>query len=234
MSSAYALSWNSVITFTDTLRSEVSAWAVYIKQTSVAAHQKGQVEITTKKQLANALGAISMSHRVIKTITSFDSELGQPESIKCIAQQNGKLHIEAQIQRKRDAGKLMESYVTGSIRSKATDNDEILTLHRDIYCTVSEAKQSMCSLSANGMQGWDINYAGAFSERTLAPEGELAAYAYAAMIAPSKENINSNCMTTACIVAQERQLVTSAISTMAINTFIEQATDRRIPILTNQ
>lgn len=231
---AHALSWDSVIAFINTLRNEASAWAVSVKQTSVAAHQESQAEVTAKKQLATAMGAISMSDRVMKAVTSFDSELGQPVTIKCVAQQNGKLHVEADSQRQKDAARLMASFASNRVGSKAVANAEVLTMHRDTYCTVSEAKQGMCSLSANGMQGWDVNYAGAFSEKTLAPEGEVAAYAYAAMIADARAEANSDCTTTACAAAQSQQLATAALSAMAANAIIGQATDRRMPMLTGQ
>jgi len=79
-----------------------------------------------------------------------------------------------------------------------------------------------------------VNYAGAFSEKTLAPEGEVAAYAYAAMIADARAEANSDCTTTACAAAQSQQLATAALSAMAANAIIGQATDRRMPMLTGQ
>jgi len=231
---AHALSWSSILAFIDTLRNEASAWAVSVKQTSVAAHQESLAEATAKKQLATAMGAISMSDRLMRAVTSFDSELGQPVTIKCLAQQNGKLHVEADAQRQKDAARLMASYASNRVESKAVADTEMLSIHRDTYCTVSEAKQGMCSLSANGMQGWDVNYAGAFSEKTLAPEGEIAAYAYAAMIADARADANIDCPTTACAAAQSHQLATAALSAMAANAMIGQATDRRMPMLTGQ
>lgn len=231
---AHAFSWASVVAFVQALKNEASALAVSVKQSGVAAHQATHAETTAKKQLAAAMGAISMSNRVMKAITSFDSELGQPVSIKCIAQQNGKLHVEADSQRQKDAARLMASYASNRVGSKAVADAEVLSMHRDTYCTVSEAKQGMCSLAANGMQGWDVNYAGAFSEKTLAPEGEVAAYAYAAMIADSRAEANSDCASTACAAAQARQLATAAMSAMAANSIVGQATDRRMPMLTGQ
>ena len=232
--SASALSWSSVSAFINTLQNEASAWSVTVKQTGVAAHQESQAEVAAKLQLATALGAISMSDRVTKAVTSFDSELGQPVTIKCLAQQNGKLHVEADAQRQKDASRLMASFASSRVQSKAVANAEILSMHRDTYCTVSEAKQGMCDLSPNGMQGWDLNYSGAFSEKTLAPEAEVAAYAFAAMISDSRAEANSDCTTSACTSAQSKQLATAALSAMSANSFIGQATDRRMPMLTGQ
>jgi hypothetical protein len=229
---AHALSWDSVIAFVNTLRNEASAWAVNVKQTSVAAHQESQAEVTAKKQLSTAMGAISMSDRAMKSVTSFDPEVGQPVTIKCVAQQNGKLHVEADSQRQKDAARLMSTFASNRVGSRAAADAEVLSIHRDTYCTISEAKQGMCSLSSNGMQGWDMNYAGAFSEKTLAPEGELAAYAYAAMISDVRAEANSDCKSTACAAAQSQQLATAALSAMAANAIIGQATDRRAPMLT--
>lgn len=231
---AHALSWASVASLVNTLRNEASAWAVNTKQGSLAANQELQADVTAKKQLATAIGAISMSDRVMGSVTSFDSELGQPVTIKCVAQQNGKLHVEADSQRQKDAARLMSSYASNRVGSKAVADTEVLSMHRDTYCTVSEAKQGMCSLSANGMQGWDLNYAGAFSEKTLAPEGEVAAYAYAGMIADARAEAGIDCTSTACAAARSQQLATAAVSAMAANAIIGQATDRRMPMLTGQ
>lgn len=231
---ANAFTWASVLQLIKTMSSEASAWAVSVKQTAVAANQESMAELTSKKQLATAIGAIGMSDRVMKSITSFDSELGQPVTIKCAAQQNGKLFVEAESQRDKDASHLMASFASQRVGSKAVADTQRLNMHRDTYCTVSEAKQGMCTLSPNGMQGWDVNYAGAFGEKTLAPEGEVAAYAYAAMISDARAEAQTDCKTTACAAAQSEQLATAAMSAMAANSIIGQVTDRRVPMLTGK
>lgn len=234
LSPVYALSWGSIAAWLKTLNNEQSAWSVSVKQTSVAAHQESQGEVTGKQQLATALGAISMSVRLIDSITSFDPKLGQPVTIKCIAQQNGKLHVEAESQRKKDAARLMASFSSSRVGSKVEAETEVLVMHRETYCTVSEAKQGLCILSANGMQGWDLNYAGPFSEKTLAPEGEIAAYSYAAMLSDTRADIHADCKTAACIAAQYQELEDAAISSMVASSIVDQTTDRRLPMLTGQ
>lgn len=231
---AQALSWASVATFISTMQSEASAWAISTKQTALSANVISQMDNDSKKQLANAIGAISLSDRVMKAVTSFDSAVGQPVTIKCIAQENGKLFVEAEGQRGLDAARLMASYSSQRVGSRAAADQSALAMHRDTYCTVSEAKQGLCALSPNGMQGWDLDYAGAFSEKTLAPEGEAAAYAYTAMITDTRAEAQIDCSSAACNAAQAQQLATAAMGAMAANSLIGQVTDRRVPMLTGQ
>lgn len=231
---AQALSWASVVTFISTMQTEMSAWAITVKQTALSANVVSQMDSDSKKQLANAAGAISMSDRVMRAAVSFDPAVGQPVTIKCIAQENGKLFVEAQSQREMDAAKLMASYSSQRVGSKAAADQAALAMHRDTYCTVSEAKQGMCTLNANGMQGWDVDYAGPFSEKTLAPEGEAAAYAYTAMITDQRAEAQIDCTSAACNAAQAQQLATSAMSAMAASSLVGQVTDRRVPMLTGQ
>ncbi|MFP3507740.1 hypothetical protein, partial [Burkholderia sp. SIMBA_062] len=53
---AQALSWASVLTFISTMQTEMSAWSVTVKQTSLSANVVSQVDSDSKKQLANAVG----------------------------------------------------------------------------------------------------------------------------------------------------------------------------------
>lgn len=231
---AQALSWASVLTFISTMQTEMSAWSVTVKQTALSANVVSQVDSDSKKQLANAVGAIDMSDRVMKSATSFDSAVGQPVTIKCTAQEQGKLFVEAVSQRDKDTARLMANYAAQRVSSRASADQETLAMHRDTYCTVSEARQGMCSLNANGMQGWDMDYAGPFSEKTLAPEGEVAAYAYTAMITDQRAEAHIDCTTVACNAAQSQQLAASAMAAMAASSLVGQATDRRVPMLTGQ
>jgi len=63
---AQALSWASVVTFISTMQTEMSAWAITVKQTALSANVVSQMDSDSKKQLANAAGAISMSDRVMR------------------------------------------------------------------------------------------------------------------------------------------------------------------------
>lgn len=231
---AQALSWASVLTFISTMQTEMSAWAISVKQTALSANVVSQMDADAKKQLANAVGAIDMSNRAVKAVSSFDPAGGQPVTIKCTAQEQGKLFVEAQSQREKDAAHLMASYASQRVGSRASADEQTLSMHRTTYCTVSEARQGMCALNANGMQGWDADYAGPFSERTLAPEGETAALAYAAMITDQRAEAHIDCKTAACNAAQAQQLAASATSAMAANSLVGQVTDRRVPMLTGQ
>lgn len=231
---AHAFSWQSVLEFIRTMNNELSAWAVQVKQTALAANQASQADVNAKLQLATAMSTIQESERIWKATVAFHPTLGQPNTIKCLAQQNGKMFVESVGQSQRDASRLMQSYSNSRVGSQVVADRERLAMHRDTYCTVSEARQGMCELSPNGMQGWDVNYAMAFGEKTLGPEGEVAGYAYAAMITDVRAAASIDCPSVECQSAQSRQLALSAVSSMAASSLVGQITDRRVPILTGQ
>lgn len=231
---AYAFSWASVLEFFSTLKDEGTAWAIEVKQTALAANQEAQSYATSNQQLATAIGAINLSERMASNAISFDMYTGQPDSIKCIAQKYGKLHVEAISQADKDAKKLLAYYASERVLSSKKANDRSLAIHKEAYCTISEAKQRMCNLTPNGMQGWDANYGGAFTEQTLAPEGELAAYNYVAMLTDRRSESVADCASAACQSARSKQLAASAMATMAANSLINQATSRRVPMLTGK
>jgi len=232
--SAHSFSWASVLQFLSSLGNEASALAITTKQTALAAFQESLAAVNANKQLATAMGVIQMSDRLINVFADFNPETGQPDATKCEAQKNTTLHVEAESQKQKDAAHLMQTFAAGRVSTRAAGEVETLAVHRDAYCTVSEAKQGMCTLSANGMQGWDSNYAGAFGEVTLAPEGELAAYAYAGMLADARAEAVIDCKSAACVAASVQQLGSAAASAMAANAIIGQVTDRRVPMMTGK
>ena len=230
--SARAISWESVVQFIKTMQSESSAWAVTTKQTAVSANQAAESFKASQQQLATAMGAIAMSDRVRAAVASVDSTVGQPVSLKCAAQAAASTQVAAWEQSSRDRTKLMATFAGNRVATRAHGERERLALHRDSYCTVGEAKSGMCELKANGMQGWDSNYGGAFGERTLAAEGELAGYAYAAMVADHRAPAALDCRSKACAAAAADQLALSAAGTMVADAFVGQVLERRVPMLT--
>lgn len=226
--------WTSAQTLFSTLQNEASAWAITVKQTALSAHQVGQMELDAKKNLATAVGAIDMSNRVTTAVKDYSPAFGQPNTIKCVAQEQGKLHVEAVGQQARDAGRLMQTFAAGRVGSQADADQERFDMHRSMYCTVSEAKQGICELTPNGMQGWDVDYSGTMGQMTLAPEAESAGYAYAAMLADTRAEAGSDCGSAACSAAQAAQLAQAAIGSAAANTIVGQVTERRLPMLTGQ
>ena len=232
--SAYAFSWESVLQFIETMQSEMSAWAVTTKQTAVAANQIADNTKTSQQQLATAMGAIAMSERVSEAVMSVDANFGQPVTIKCTAQKAAATQVEAWSQVALDRSKLMSTFASTRVGGKDMAERERVALRKDSYCTVGEAKSGMCHLKANGMQGWDANYAGAFGERTLPAEGELAGYAYAAMVADVRAPAALDCRSKACSAAASEQLALAAVGTMAADAFVGQVLERRVPMLTGQ
>lgn len=233
-SGAYALSWQSVVQLYQTMQSEVSAWAVTTKQTAVSANQAAHSSQVAQQQLATAIGAISMSDRVRSAVMSVDGQWGQPVSIKCTAQKAAAMQVEAWSQVAMDRSKLLGTFATTRVLTKAQGERERLTLRRESFCTVGEAKAGFCALKANGMQGWDSNYGGAFGERTLPAEGELAGLAYAAMVADVRASAAVDCRSKACAAAASLELAHAAVGTMVADSFVGQVLERRVPMLTGK
>ncbi len=213
---------------------QTSAWAVTTKQTALSANVVGTSQQHDDQTLAAAIGAIHMSDALSDVAVQYSMLTGQPDSIKCIAQANGKLAVQTDQQREQDTARLMATYSSSRVGSQAQANQQLLDLHRSTYCTVSESKGGMCKLTPNGMQGWDQNYAGAFTQGTLSPEGELAGYAYAAMLTDVRADAAIDCRSSACAAAQAAQLDAAAAASIAANSMVEQVTDRRQPMLTGQ
>lgn len=234
VSQAHALTWDSVVTFLKTMKDEASAWSVTTSQTAVAAQQQNESQLRAQGLLATAIGAIEMSERVGNAIAAVDPVVGQPKTLLCEAQTEGQLRVEALGQRDRDASRLMESFASARVSSQAAGEAEALATHRELYCTVSEARAGACELTANGMQGWDTNYAGFASQMTLSPEAELAGYAYAAMVADTRVSAVVDCTSMACESAHANQMRVAAMSTLAANSLVGQVVDRRVPVLTGQ
>jgi hypothetical protein len=231
---AQAVTWQSVLQWIVSSQNELSAWAVTAKQTALGANQVGQARVSAQQQLATAMGAIAMSERVSNAVMAVDPNWGQPVTLKCEAQRDATSQVEAWHQVSLDRSKLMATFASTRVADEANAERERMALHRDSYCTVSEAKAGLCALTANGMQGWDVNYAGAFAERTLPAEGELAGYAYAAMVADTRAVAVADCKSSACTAAAEQQLARAAAGTLAADAFVGQVLERRVPMLTGQ
>lgn len=231
---AQAITWQSALQWILSMQNELSGWAVTVKQTALAANQIAQARLISQQQLATAIGAIAMSERMSKAVMAVDPNWGQPVTLKCEAQQDATSQVEAWHQVSLDRSKLMATFASTRVADEAHAEHERMALHRDSYCTVSEAKVGMCQLMANGMQGWDVNYAGAFVERTLPAEGELAGYAYAAMVADTRAPAVADCKSTACAAAAEQQLARAAAGTLVADAIVGQVLERRVPMLTGK
>lgn len=229
---AQALSWDSIVEWVQTMQSESSAWSVTTKQTAVSANQMGESDVVSHQQLATSMGAIALSERLVESVSSYDINLGQPVTIKCTAQKAATMQVEAWSQVGFDRSKLMGTFASNRVADKSRAEAERLALHKDSYCTIGDARSGICELKANGMQGWDANYGGAFGERTLPAEGELAGYAYAAMVADVRAPAALDCKSAACAAAAAQQLALAAVGTAAADAFVGQVLERRVPMLT--
>lgn len=231
---AHAFSWTTIINLIKDLWKEGAAISVQTLQTSVASNQISKTEQIAKRELATALSALHTSARIVDAVVATHPDVGQPNTIKCVAQQDARLAVEAQAQRDRDGDRLMQTFVNTRVASTAEAELDRMNLHREHYCTVSESRMGACQVKPNGLQGWDVNYAASFGQKTLAPEGELAAYAYIAMVADVRAPKGIDCTSAACATAAMHQLAAAAQGSMAASALVSQVTDRRTPMLTGE
>lgn len=221
--------WASSTTLESIKQNISSAFSVATKQTSVSANQTGEASINTFKTLSEAQNTISMSNRVIDAVVSFGTDFGQPSSNSCQAVQQTGYSLESKQLSETSERVLIQNYVNNRYGNVTEGNNRLVSNHKSDYCTVSESQAGFCTLKANGMQGWDSDYSGFTSQKTLAPEAELAGYAYVAMITDQTMSASTNCKTVDCGVVTARQLSSSSVNSLIASSLIGQVTDRRIP-----
>ncbi|UXI68374.1 hypothetical protein [Tahibacter amnicola] len=225
-------SWQSILAMIRNLMSEAAAWAGSAMQTAISAKQKTDIFVNSQQMLANSIKALDGYERTLRAALDFHPTVGQPASVKCTSQMEHTFIVESQAQAEIDASRLLATFSTTRVGSAMEGEAQIWSMHRQVYCSLDEAEQGLCTLSPNGMQSWDVDYAGAFSGPTLAPEGELAAYAYASMLADQRADAIIDCMTPDCAAASLQQLGATAQASMAAASIVSQATERRVPVLT--
>lgn len=226
--------WQSILMMLKNLMSEASAWAGSAMQTALSGKQRSEAAINSQQMLADSMVALSTYQRTMRAALDFHPAVGQPSSLKCAVQTERKFAVESAAQANRDAATLMQTFSSGRVESKAQGQDDAWEIHRLLYCTAAEARQSLCVLKPNGMQGWDVDYGAVFAQRTLAPEGELAGYAYAAMLADARPSGVIDCPSVACDAASVAHLERAAIASMSAAAIVGQTTSRRVPVLTGR
>ena len=224
---AHAFGWASVVSWFMTMQRELSALAIAVKQTAVASNQISDAEVNTRKQLAVAMGAVMTSERVREVVKNYDPSLGQPMLLKCEAQFDRRLQVEVINQSEKNARVLVSNFASASTPARAAADRDGLTQHRELFCSVSEAKQGLCELKPNGMQGWDASYSGPFGEQTMTPDVELAGYNYITNVVDTRASHSINCKSEACAAARLENMQATAIGSMVAESFIGQLSMRR-------
>jgi len=228
---AQAFGWASVVSWFQTMQREVSALAIQVKQNAVSANQVSDAEMNTRKQLAVAMGALMTSERVRDVVKNYDPTLGQPMLLKCDAQFDRKVQVEVFNQAAKNTREMVSSFAVASTTSRAAADKDVLAQHRELFCSVSEAKQGLCELKPNGMQAWDASYSGPFGEQTMTPDVELAAYNYITNVVDTRAPNGINCETEACTSARLQNMRDTAIGSMVAESLVGQVSMRRSTVL---
>lgn len=219
--------WATVASWFTTSQRELSALAISVKQSAVASNQIADGEMNSRKQLALAMGAVMTSDRVREVVKNYDPTLGQPMLLKCEAQFDRRLQVEVVNQAAKNTRVLVSNYAAASTPSRAIAERDVLNQHREMFCSVSEAKQGLCELKPNGMQGWDASYSGPFGEQTMTPDVELAGYTYITNLADTRAPHGINCKSEACTAARLDNMRATAIGSMVAESLIGQLSMRR-------
>lgn len=231
--SAFAFSWQSVVQWARGMQSEMSAWAVVTRQSALSASVVADNGRQAAQQLATAMSAVSGAGRLNADLLSVDGRLGQPQALLCEARRASDFSVAASEQAARDRGALMSSFAA-SRTAPGSPAGQIWQRRRASYCTLAEARAGVCELRPNGLQGWDANYAGAFSQWTLAPEAELAGLDFALTVSDVRGESLGRCKAAACASAASVDLQALAASSMAAQSLVGQVTARRVPALTGK
>lgn len=228
------VSWRSVVEYLRVMLTEGTYWKLVGNQTRVSANRQVEVQQKTNQQLAGAFDLIRKQERLTDAVRDHGAATGQPKSIGCAELEHADLALRARQQATLDAARLMQSFSDSRQRSGLQSGDAILQKHKGEYCTVSEARQGICELKGNGMQGWNRNYAGVFSSETMSPEAENAAYDYAELVsAPAGDEV-IECEGAACEHNRQASLAQTAVSSLVAGTYVGQATSRRSPVMTGE
>ena len=216
-----------MVSWFTTSQRELSALAISVKQSAVSSNQVSDAEMNSRKQLAVAMGAVMTSERVREVVKNYDPTLGQPMLLKCEAQFDRRLQVEVVNQSAKNARVLVSNFAAASTPSRAAAEKAVLTQHREMFCSVSEAKQGLCELKPNGMQAWDSSYSGPFGEQTMTPDVELAAYNFITNVVDTRAPHGINCKSESCTAARLDNMRATAIGSMVAESFIGQLSMRR-------
>lgn len=227
-------SWHTVIESIRAMLSEGTYWKLVANQTRVSADRQVETQKKSNQQLADAFDLIRKQERLTDAIRDHGAATGQPQSIGCVALEHADLEMRARQQATLDAAKLMQSFADSRQRSGAQTSRQIREKLKSEYCTVSEAKQGICELRGNGMQGWNRNYAAAYSSETLSPEAENAAYDYAELASAGPGDEVIECEGAACDRNRLTSLAQTAVSSLVAGTYVGQAASRRSPVMTGE
>lgn len=230
-SQAQAFGWASALAWFSTMQREVSSFAIQVKQSAVAANQVSDAEVNSRKQLAVAMGALMTSERVRETVKNYDPSLGQPMLLKCDAQLDRTLQVEVFNQAAKNTRGFVSNFAAASTASNAESETNTLSQHRELFCSVSEAKQGLCELKPNGMQAWDASYSGPFGEQTMSPDVELAAFNYITNLVDTRAPDGINCKSEACSAARLENMQATAMGSMVAESLVGQLSMRRSTVL---
>lgn len=223
---AFSFTWSSVLQWVISLNNDNSAWSVTTKQTALTSNQIASNDVRATSMLSIAIGSLNQTERQKKNIIDYSASFGQPESNLCLAISQLNSFVKNMEAQKKDLRGRMASYGNDIQTSKVELNQSLQILHQD-FCSVSESKQGLCKLKANGMQAWDVDYSGFTSQNNIEGTSEIGAIAYVKRISPSIISSKNQCKTNLCTDVRIQNLTNVARASMITNTFLSQVSIRK-------
>lgn len=197
-------------------------------QDAANAQRQSQTLASSAKMVANSMAGVDMVDRYINVKIDHHPRTGLPLSNKCAAVQTQNHVVDAADMSRRDRHALQASFAVNRYIPASDWFTQQHERHTELYCSVSEAKQGMCELKPNAMQGFDSNYAAVTSEPTLSPEMELAGYDYITNLVYETNSIPKDCATEACQIHLVNDQRRRAVATMVSYTLLDQIASRRV------
>ncbi|MBR5950628.1 MAG: hypothetical protein IKZ87_04265 [Actinomycetaceae bacterium] len=220
-----------VQTFLTNSSRETSALATTMKQGAIKIHQIADSTATAGEAVANAIQAIHTQAKIAKTVIDYSPDTGIVDGMDC-----GSIS-EADATKKVGtfANKYAQHMGQKWASKTAQEGDSLsilegnLFVHKNNFCTSSEARNDSCKIKFNGMQGYDLTYGTIARNYTMHEDLELAGIAFVSnlvgpSVTPTKRLL---CKSVACQTGQLAQLRSIAINTAAQDTLMAQISLRR-------
>jgi hypothetical protein len=231
----FGFSFQAFLEWLSTKGQMTSAVKVSTAQTSLSAQQVSLGSIEAGKAFANAYSTNAIHNDTVGAIADyFPGYL--PSSSRCDAITKSQLQVEAGAQAGRDSRKLADALSSAMADNQRDVKKAKSDIHRNLYCSVEEAKSGLCEIRVDGLQSADADYSVAFlGNATISPEVEISGMSYVANVADVSTGAETSlCNTPECISAMMNTSRDQAIYSMVGSVFSDQLAARRIPVMSGK
>lgn len=220
-----------VLAFLFNSQREMSALKILAQQQALAAQQMSDTITTAAETGMHAMAAVFKQGKLAQAILDYAPETGMPSGMSCSAMTEEDATETVKAYAKQYAQHIGQQWVTNPSAENDTAGvlDANLEMHKQNFCTTSEAQQGSCSFKFNGMQGYDMHYGTIARNYTMHEDLELAAWAYVSNLVGRSvtPSVRLQCKSVACQSGQMSQLRSIALNTAALDAMSSQIAMRR-------